>query len=331
MAMDFEQDNDKIKMLLEQMNKQQQQAKPLGQQSMGGGLFAPSKTDMGPIGGMADAVGQINPIAGAASKALLGANEAVSGAIGGVLDAPFRAIERVGRSIKGLRPIPPGERNGASSSAGSKMLGGGADLMGALVNQAGSTSASSQPPPSLSEPQVGSADWKPSPEANRIAIASAISPGAGLSQWSGEIDSGPGAPPTQGAGGWGKRLPGGYQGAPPAESANRGPRPGVGGWGERGATEHTVPGGISGDNPPVPLEKIAENYDAMRELRGQFPNSARLREQPGRPGYGLPLAISPQATMARTAQNNAAAEEERRRQELMNQYNPYARRGINPG
>ena len=238
-------ENDKIKMLLEQMNKQQQQAKPLGQQSMGGGLLAPSKTDMGPIGGMADAVGAINPIAGAASKALLGGVEAASGAIGGVLDAPFRAIERIGRSIKGLRPIPPGDRAGAQSSAGSKMLGGGADLVGALVKQAGSTSASSQPPPSLSEPQQGSADWKPSPEANRIAIASAISPGSGLSQWSGEIGPEQTRPP-QGVGGFGEKLP-------PSD--------------------------------------------------GQ---AVKTRQQ-------------------------ILAEEERRRQELMNQYNPYARRGINPG
>ena len=246
MAMDSKQDeSEQIRMLIEQMNKQQQ-AKPLGQQSMGGGgILAPSKTDMGPIGGMADAVGMINPIAGAASKALLGGVEAASGAIGGVLDAPFRVMERVGRSIKGLRPIPPGERNGASSSAGSKMLGGGADLIGALVNQAGSTSASSQPPPSLSEPQVGSADWKPSPEANRIAIASAISPGAGLSQWSGEI--------------------GPEQTRPP---------PGVGGFGEK--------------LPPSDGQAV------------------KTRQQ-------------------------ILAEEERRRQELMNQYNPYARRGINPG
>ena len=237
-----ESENDKLKMLIEQMNKQQQ-AKPLGQQSMGGGLFAPSKTDMGPIGGMADAVGQINPIAGAASKALLGGVEGASGAIGGILAAPGRLISGAGRALKGLRPFP--DQKGASSSAGSKMLGGGADLIGALVNQAGSTSASSQPPPSLSAPQQGSADWKPSPEANRIAIASAISPGAGLSQWSGEIGPEQTRPP-QGVGGFGEKLP---------------------------ASD------------------------------GQ---AAKTRQQ-------------------------ILAEEERRRQELMNQYNPYARRGINPG
>jgi len=237
-------DEEKIRMLLEQMNSKPDQSKPLGQQSMGGGAFGPAKTDMGPLGSMAKGVGQINPLAGAASEALLGANDAVSGAIGGVLAAPGRLMAGAGRAIKGLRPFP--NKNPTSPPRG---VGGFGDLMGALVSQANNppAPADAAPPPAMDARRMDSADWKPSPEANRIAIASAISPGAGMSQWGGEINA-----------------------------------------------------------------EADKNFDRNLEAKTI---DAIVGAPPGHMGKPSPQM----------------SEEERRRQELMNQYNPYARRGINPG
>jgi hypothetical protein len=135
--------------------------------------------------------------------------------------------------------------------------------------------------------RMDSADWKPSPEANRIAIASAISPGAGLSQWGGEInaeadknfdrnleaktlDAIVGAPP-------------GHMGKPPSAGDSEAMRAFI----RRGAYN------------PALLD------DTQNKIMDSFKNG--------------PPAPPP------------VTEEERRRRELLDQYNPYARRGINPG
>ena len=134
-------DQEKMKMLLEQMNRGPDRSKPVGQQSVGGGVFAPAKTDMGPVGAMSKGVGAINPVAGAASDALLGAVEGASGAIGGVLAAPGRLMSGVGRAIKGLRPFPSGPSRPAPN------LSGFSNGMGQLGEMVKSSPPTPQAPP----------------------------------------------------------------------------------------------------------------------------------------------------------------------------------------
>lgn len=158
-------------MLLEQMNRSPDRSKPVGQQSMGGGVFAPAKTDTGPVGAMAKGVGQINPVAGAASEALLGAVDGASGAIGGVLAAPGRVVGGLGRAIKGLRPFP------SSGSRPAPNLSGFSNGMGQLGEMVKSSPPTPQAPPVAPPQAAPGPDFDRDYESRMLEAIQAAPPG----------------------------------------------------------------------------------------------------------------------------------------------------------
>ena len=108
------------------------------------------------------------------------------------------------------------------------------------------------------------------PEANRIGIAGAISPGAGLSQWGGEINAGQ-----------------------PDFDRNA------------EAKHLDIAAGLQNPSLRTPIvgAPAPKSYEELE--RREIPQ----------------LPVSP----------GGRPDDEKRRRELLNQYNPYGRRGINPG
>lgn len=169
-------EEDLIKLLSEQMG----QKKPVGQQSMGGGAFAPVKTDMGPIDDMAKGVGAINPVAGAASQALLGAVDGASGVLGGILAAPGRIASAGLNAIAGIKPKQISQRPppnfGNMQDAIKAVMGAAQSNPGTPPAPAGTATADVMPPPHAGPAaKAAQGDFDRDAGANRIsAIVSGV-------------------------------------------------------------------------------------------------------------------------------------------------------------
>ena len=163
-----------LKLLSDQMAQ-----KPVGKQSIGGGAFAPVKTDMGPVDDLAKGVGAINPIAGAAAQGLLAVNESASGALGGILAAPGRIASAGLNAIAGIKPKKFGSSGGGPDFA--PMQGALQALMatnkpGMQAAPAGTATADVMPPPHAGPAaKAAQPDFDRDAEARRIeAITSGV-------------------------------------------------------------------------------------------------------------------------------------------------------------